>query len=45
MEKSKYVRVVEGEKVRRDDPIQHFPWGQKYLLSPRGGDGNWSPPE
>ena len=24
MEKSRYVRVIEGEEVRRDDPIKYF---------------------
>ena len=24
IEKSRYVRVVEGEEVRRDDPIKNF---------------------
>ena len=24
MEKSRYVRVIEGEEVRRDDPIEYF---------------------
>ena len=24
MEKSRYIRVIEGEEVRRDDPIEYF---------------------
>ena len=24
MEESEYVRVIEGEEVRRDDPIEYF---------------------
>ena len=24
MEKSRYVRVIEGKEVRRDDPIEYF---------------------
>ena len=24
MEKGRYVRVIEGEKVRRDDPVEYF---------------------
>ena len=24
MEKSEYVRVIKGEKVRRDDPVEYF---------------------
>ena len=47
MEKSRNVRVIEGEAIRRDDQIEYFlpTGGQKYLLSPRGSDGNSSPPE
>ena len=42
MEKGWYVGVIEGEEVRKDDPVEKLPprGGQKYLLSPRGGDGN-----
>ena len=42
MEKGGCVRVIEGEEVRRDDPVEYFlpTGGRKYLLSPRGGDGN-----
>ena len=41
MEKGGCVRVIEG-KVREDDPVEYFlpAGGRKYLLSPRGGDGN-----
>ena len=42
MEKSKYVRVIEGEEVRRDHPIKYFlptKVGSTFL-SPRGGDGS-----
>ena len=35
---------IEGEEVRRDDPVEYFPTtGSEvgtYLLSPREGDGN-----
>ena len=24
MEKARYVRVIEGEEVRRDDPVKYF---------------------
>ena len=42
MEKGKCVRVVEREEVRRDNLVEYFlsTGGRKYLLSPRGGDGN-----
>ena len=29
MKKSRYVRIIEGEEVRRDDPIEYFPWGSE----------------
>ena len=39
MEKIWRVGVI--EEVRGDDSIKRFlPTGQKYLLSPRGGDGS-----
>ena len=46
-EKSSHVKVIEREEVRGDDPIEYFlPTGvQKYLFSPRGGDGSLSPPK
>ena len=42
MKKSRCVRVIEGEEVRRDGPVEYFIsiGGQKYLLNPRKGDGN-----
>ena len=42
MEKGGCVRVIEGEEVRGDDPVEYFlsAGGQKYLLNLRGGDGN-----
>ena len=43
MEKSRYVQVIEGEEVRRDDPFEYFlptGFGILHLLSPREGDGN-----
>ena len=42
MEKGGCVRVIEGEEVRGDGPSEYFlPMVvQKYLLRPRGGDGN-----
>ena len=42
MEKGGSVWVMEGEKVRRDDPIEYFlPVGaRKSLLSPRGDNCN-----
>ena len=41
MEKSSYVRVIEGEGVKKDGPIKiSSPRGRKYLLSPKGDDGN-----
>ena len=39
MEKGRYVRVIEGEEVRRNDP-DPLRGCRKYFLSPRGGDGN-----
>ena len=45
MMKSRYVGVIKG-KVTSDDPITYFSLqDQKYLLSPRGSDSIWSPPE
>ena len=42
MEKGGCVRVIEGEEVRGDDPVEYFlPAGfGRVLLSPLGGDGN-----
>ena len=40
MEKGRCVRVIEGEEVRRYDPVEYFLGGRKYFLSSRGGDGN-----
>ena len=40
MKKSRYVRVIEGEEVRRDGPMLPSHRGRKYFLSPREGDGN-----
>ena len=47
MEKGGCVRVIEEEEVIGYDPVKYFLpiGGQKYLLSPRGVDGNLSPPE
>ena len=36
MEKSGYVRVIGGEEVRRDDPVEHF-------LSAGVGSTSWAP--
>ena len=38
----RYVWVIEGEEVRRNDPVEYFllTGVGKYLLSARGGDGN-----
>ena len=36
-----YLRVIEGEEVREDDPIECFlPTGVELFLSHRGVDGN-----
>ena len=42
MEKSRYVRVIEGEEVRGDDTIEYFltPRGSKIPFESRGDDGN-----
>ena len=42
MEKGGCVRVIEGEEVRRNNPVKYFlpTGGRRYLLSPKGGDGN-----
>ena len=41
MKKSRYLRVLEREEVRGDDPSNaFFPPGRKHFLSHRGGDGN-----
>ena len=32
MEKSKYIRVIEGEEVKRDDLIEYFPGGLEVPL-------------
>ena len=42
MEKGGCVRVIEGEEVRRDDPVEYFLLTGigSDSLSPRGGDGN-----
>ena len=36
MEKGEYVRVIEGEEVRRDDPV-------KYFLPGGVGSTSWGP--
>ena len=37
MEKSRYFRVIEGEEIRRDDPIEYFlRTGSQVLLSLEG---------
>ena len=36
IEKSRYVRVIEGEAVRKDDPIKYF-FPTRVPLSPRAG--------
>ena len=42
MEKNRYVKVIEGKKVRGDDPVEYFlPTGiRSTFLSPRGSDGS-----
>ena len=42
MEKSRYVRVIEGKKVKRDEPITYFLSTEvgSTLESQRGSDGN-----
>ena len=41
MEKGGCVRVIEGEEVRKNDPVEYFlPARVGNTLSPRGGDGN-----
>ena len=42
MEKGGCVRVIEGKEIRENDPVEYFllVGGRKYLLSPKGGDGN-----
>ena len=37
MEKSGCVRVIEGEEVRRDDPVEYFPRGSKVPLASQRG--------
>ena len=42
MEKSRYVRVIEGKEVRVDDSIEYLliTGGRKYFSSRIGDDGN-----
>ena len=37
MKKSRYVRIIEGEEVRRDDPIEYFPWGSQVPFESQRG--------
>ena len=45
MEKSRYVRVNEGRRSEEMTQSNTSYRSRKYLLSPREGDGNGSPPE
>ena len=42
MEKSGCVKVIKGEEVRGDDPVEYLlpVGGWRYLLSFKGGDGS-----
>ena len=37
MEKGGYVRVIEGEEVIGDDPVEYFPWASEVPLESQRG--------